>query len=627
MNTEIHKNQRHRGSSRKAAINMIKVAAWAVIAGGIFATPARSQVEPDKGPSDESVAAVDTAPVPQPAPTGPAVANPEPVKPTTPNVAPVVPSATSPAVPDPEVVKPTTPQVLVPKPATTAPASPEVAVPQPTDVKPATTQPVVAKPTGGDSAPTWPAGAQPGAKPAADSVSIIANGLSPAGDITLMMNKSVVLTTKVPYKRVSIAQPDVADVNLVGPSEVLLTAKRPGTTQLILWDDQDRSQIVDVLVNFDLRALETQIKTMFPKAAIRAESANGAIILRGHVPDLHTAQQAVAIAAPYGAAGGGPAGVLNFLEISGGQQVVLQVRFAEVSRSVSQNLGFNAFVTDGKFNLGFQNGPGGAPIGALATGATAGVPAVPIFGSAKTGAASFEFFINALRSNSLLRILAEPNLTAISGEKASFLAGGEFPIPVPQAGSGGTTITIEYKTYGIKLNFTPTVLGDGRVLLHCTPEVSELDYTDSVTLNGYVIPGLTTRNVDTTVELADGQTFALAGLLQNQIKASKNITPLLGDMPVLGALFRSVQYSRSETELVVLVTPRLVEGLNPGQVPKLPGEFWRDPTEAQLFLGADLGGPAPDIRHAPAIRSDKFYGPTGFHPAPVTATPAATKNE
>ena len=185
---------------------------------------------------------------------------------------------------------------------------------------------------------------------------------------------------------------------------------------------------------------------------------------------------------------------------------------------------------------------------------------VPVFGAAQAGNASFEMFLTALRQNNLLRDLAEPNLTAISGNTASFLAGGEFPIPVPQAGGGGSAITIEYKKYGISLNFTPTVLGDGRLRLHCTPAVSSLDYTNSVTLNGFVVPALTTRNVDTTVELAEGQTFALAGLLDNKIIANKSVTPFLGDLPVLGLLFRSVKYQRSETELVVLVTPHMVEG-------------------------------------------------------------------
>ena len=234
--------------------------------------------------------------------------------------------------------------------------------------------------------------------------------------------------------------------------------------------------------------------------------------------------------------------------------------------------------------------------------------------AAAAGNTSFEYFITALRNNGLLRILAEPNLTAISGQQASFLAGGEIPILVPQASGGGSVTTVEYKQYGIQLNFTPTVLGDGRVRLSCTPQVSDLDYAHAVELGGAPVPALITRNVNTTVELAEGQTFALAGLLKNEVTANKNITPFLGDLPAIGALFRSVSYQRSETELVVLVTPHLVEALNPNQVPRLPGDPWRDPTEGQLFWKADLGGPAPDVRHAPAVHTSRFYGTTGYTP-------------
>lgn len=455
-------------------------------------------------------------------------------------------------------------------------------------------------------------------------ISLVSKGLNANGAISLMVNKSVVISTRVPFKRVHVAQPDIADVNLVGPSEMLLMAKKPGSTQLVIWDDQENSQVIEVVVGFDLAGLQDQIKSMFPKASISVESAHGVIVLRGHVPDLQTAQKAVSVATPYSADLRNP--VLNFLEVSGGQQVMLQVRFAEVSRSVTQTLGFNAFATDGKFSLGLGNGPVGSPptvANAATLGTTNTAGAFPIYGGAAFGNTTLEYFIAALRTNSLLRSLAEPNLTAISGQQASFLAGGEFPIPVPSSSGGGTVITIEYKQYGIQLNFTPTVLGDGRIRLQCMPTVSELDYSNAVEFDGFTIPGLTTRTVNTTVELAEGQTFALAGLLQDQVKASRTSTPVLGDLPVLGPLFRSVSYQNNETELVVLVTPHLVEPLNPNQVPKLPGEVWRDPSEAELFWNGDLGGPAVDLHHAPRVRSSQFYGTPGFNPAP-TPGPSAT---
>jgi pilus assembly protein CpaC len=232
--------------------------------------------------------------------------------------------------------------------------------------------------------------------------------------------------------------------------------------------------------------------------------------------------------------------------------------------------------------------------------------------------------IAALRENSLLRVLAEPNLTAISGQEANFLAGGEIPIPVPQdSGGGSSTITIEYKEFGVGLKFVPLVLGDGRIRLKCAPEVSDLDFTNAVTLQGFRVPAITKRSLSTTVELKEGQTLALAGLLNSRITSSSSVVPLLGDIPVLGALFRSQSYNRQETELVVLVTPRLVSGMNNDQLPALPGEKWRTPTEGELFWLNDLGGELPAVKKPVAAQKPaRFQGNYGF--APVEA-PAADK--
>jgi pilus assembly protein CpaC len=252
---------------------------------------------------------------------------------------------------------------------------------------------------------------------------------------------------------------------------------------------------------------------------------------------------------------------------------------------------------------------------------------VTLFGAGQIGNFYFEYFIQALRQNNLMRLLAEPNLVAISGQEASFLAGGEFPIPVTQGGggSGGVAVTIEYREFGVRLKFVPVVLGDGRIRLRVAPEVSDLDFTTAVRFNGFVVPGLNSRKLDTTVELQDGQTFAIGGLLNNAMTSSKDVTPGLGDLPVLGVLFRSVRYQRKETELVVLVTPRLVSGMNPGQVPTLPGEHWRDPNELDLFLNRDIGGEMPDSRRAAttqpiaadsdAADAPRYRGSYGFTPA------------
>jgi len=251
--------------------------------------------------------------------------------------------------------------------------------------------------------------------------------------------------------------------------------------------------------------------------------------------------------------------------------------------------------------------------------------------------------VQALRQNNLLRMLAEPNLIATSGQTASFLAGGEFPVPVTQGGggAGGVAVTVEYREFGVRLQFTPVVMGDGKIRLKVAPEVSDLDFTTAVRFNGFVIPGLTSRKVETTIDLGDGQTFAIAGLLNNSVTASKDVTPLLGDLPVVGVLFRSVRYQRKETELVVLVTPRLVDAMNPAQVPAVPGENWRHPSENELFWNRDLGGDAtprrrtaatkPIASSADAVQEPKdlidvprFQGEYGFTPTTQPSDSAST---
>jgi pilus assembly protein CpaC len=303
-------------------------------------------------------------------------------------------------------------------------------------------------------------------------------------------------------------------------------------------------------------------------------------------------------------------------------------------------LGFNFGYTDGRSFAGNNVGQVN-PLGIMTVGSGSDLavsnpnPAVTFFGRGVFGDTAFTYFIAALKQNNLLRILAEPNLIAMSGKEASFLAGGEFPIPVTQGGgsAGGTAVTIEYKEFGVKLKMTPVVLGGGRIHLIVAPEVSDLDFTTAVQFNGFVVPGVTTRKVRTEIELNEGQTFAIAGLLNNNITTSKDVTPVLGEIPVLGALFRSVRYQRKETELVVLVTPHLVEGMNPGSVPPVPGEQWRDPTFGQLFIDGNLGGPVTDGHGVPKYGTvpDKrpaavYRGPYGYTPPTENPTTADNKS-
>lgn len=444
--------------------------------------------------------------------------------------------------------------------------------------------------------------AQPGA-------ALVETGLE-SGKLALAINKTAVVTTKEKYKRFSVGQPEIADVTAVGPTTLLVTGKKFGTTQIIIWDEAEQSQVIDVSVDFDIAALRDEFKRMFPDAPISVDVLNGQVTLKGRVPNLKVAEQAERVAKAYSPL------VINFLEIGGGQQIVLQVQFIEMSRAASNELGFSGLFTDGRTKIGTINGGNGSPIGALAQGQDYTIdPTVSLFASGNIGGTLFEAFLSAMKSNSLARTLAEPNLVAISGEDAEFLAGGEIPIPVPQAGAGGsTTITIEYKEFGVRLKYNAVVLGDGRIRLKVNPEVSELDYNNSTSVGGQPVPGIRTRKVQSIVEMAEGQTLALAGLLQRRVDAKSTGTPGLADLPIIGAMFRSVTYSRSETELVILVTPKLAQAMNPGQVPALPGADWRYPNEAELYGFGDLGGSrtkGPDGKEIPAP-APRFVGPNGF---------------
>lgn len=450
-------------------------------------------------------------------------------------------------------------------------------------------------------------------EPPNDRARLVTDGLDGEGQLTLLVNRSVTLATVKPYRIVNVAQPELLTVNTIAAQSLLVTAKKPGTTQLVLWDENENSQVIDVTIHADLSALQDLLKKQLPGATIEVGSGTAeSVVLRGKVPDLHAARQAAELAAPFGK-------VINLLEVSGGQQVMLQVRFMEVSRTALTALGVDigAAVSNGDFSIGMSG----------QNRLAAGDRALSLSGSGAWGDFSFEAFIDALKRNSLARVLAEPNLTVISGEEGDFLAGGEVPIPVPQSGTGGSaTITIEYKEFGIRLRCTPVVLGDGRIRMKVAPEVSELDYANGTSVGGQTVPGLRTRKVNTVVEMSDGQTFMLAGLISRRVDARNQGTPGLSNLPVLGTLFRSVRYERNETELVILVTPRLVQPMNPDQVTPLPGQKWRYPNEVDFLFNGDLGGEIkdqPDVNRRGATTNaapPKFVGRHGFAPDPSEPT-------
>jgi pilus assembly protein CpaC len=451
--------------------------------------------------------------------------------------------------------------------------------------------------------------------PAGQGAVLVNSGLDEDDRLELVGGQSRMLTTAARYSDLNAIDPTIADVSAVDPTHILVIARKAGATQVIVRNAEGQSQVIDVVVKVDTGAVRALLGQLRGAESVRVNEFRGKVILQGTVPNLRVAEQAQQVAAPMGE-------VINFLEVAGGQQVMLHVVFAEVSRSATSALGVNLGFTDGR-SFGGSNIGQISPLGIEELdGGGVGLavrdpsPSVTLFGVGRLGSTAVAGFLQALREDNLLRVLAEPNLVAISGEEASFLAGGEYPIPVTQGGSGdGTAVTIEFREFGVRLRFLAIVQGDGRIRLKCMPEVSDLDFTTAVTLNGFVVPGLSQRRVSTTVELGDGQALAIAGLLRNNVTAVRRATPVLGDLPVLGTLFRSVRYQRQETELVVFVTPRLVAAVDPAKLPEAPGAVWRHPTENDLFLTTDLGGPVRPEPPAGQELAPLYYGPFGFNRA------------
>jgi pilus assembly protein CpaC len=467
-----------------------------------------------------------------------------------------------------------------------------------------------------------PAGAQSTTQPAAPAAAA-----APDNGVHLDAGRSVILHLPRLAKLVSIGDPTVAAVNVLPDGRgLLVTGKKGGSTALIVMDDTGRSTVYDVTIDPDFTALRKQLREAFPGVAVQASPLNDTIALRGIVPSDKVAAQIAEMAGTF-------AKVHNFTEVAGGQQVMLQIRFAEVDRSAVRNLGVNFGGTDGissfASNVGQVNPLGFISSGGangVALGAQTGGSAITLFGQGQFGRTAFAYFVSALEENGLVRMLAEPNLLATNGQEGSFIAGGEFPVPVSQGGGSGAgaAVTVQYQEYGIRLNFTPLVEGNGMIRLKVAPEVSELDFANAVRSNGFLIPALTKRKVSTTVELADGQSFALAGLMNDTMSATTDAVPLLGDIPVIGMLFRSTKYQRQQTELVVLVTPHLVGPTDPDTTAALPGEHWRFPTDADAYLRWDMGGdqlkpakdghPGADRNLESAVPPRTFHGTYGFTP-------------
>lgn len=374
--------------------------------------------------------------------------------------------------------------------------------------------------------------------------------------LNITVNKSQTVRIEQPFAEALVGNSEIADVIPLTDKTLYLLGKKTGSTRLSILDaDKRLLGIIEVEVSYDAAAIHSQFRKSLPGARIKVSPVNGNILLTGFVPDAVALEKAVAIANQYA-----PDSVTNSLSVAGSQQVMLEVRFVEASRNATRNLGINwSIVAQNPANFALNtNLPGAVGLGAFPS-------TVLPFGSMVTrllnGGTSADLVIQALEEKGLARRLAEPNLVALSGDTASFLAGGEFPFPV---GRDNNNITIEFKKFGVGLAFTPTVLANGLINLKIEPEVSEIDPNNTLVVNDTTIPGLVTRRAKTTVELRDGQSFAIAGLLQSNHSKARRQLPWIGQVPVLGSLFRSASYERRETDLVIIVTPKLVQPAGPG---------------------------------------------------------------
>ena len=448
--------------------------------------------------------------------------------------------------------------------------------------------------------------------------------------ITVYIGKSEDVRTETSFVELTVGDPEVADVNPLTDRSLSILGKKNGTTRVSAYAEGKKLiGVFDVEVIYDTSLINTEIHRRFPYAKLRVTAVNGRLMLSGTAPDGPTVDKAVTIAKQFGP------DVINTVEVLSPQQVMLEVRFIEANRNAGRDLGvqWNVFGQHNLANIGNRTAANQLPITPAGDspfkqpGVTSGGPnsssglgispitvAGVLSGTAPfgllvsrliAGGSEIDVIINALEQKGIARSLAEPNLVALSGDTASFLAGGEFPVPVP--GALGQ-VTIDYKRYGVGLAFTPTVLGGGLINLKIEPEVSQLDISHPVTVAGVSVPPLIVRRASTTVELRDGQSFVIGGLLQSNGQNAISQMPWLGDVPVLGALFRSTSYQKNETDLAIIVTPRLVRPARPGDVIKTPLDSSLPPNDVDLFLMGKTEVPRSVARLAEGVAPREYAG-------------------
>src|SRR5271165_208898 len=370
--------------------------------------------------------------------------------------------------------------------------------------------------------------------------------------LRVMVDKSLLINTTEQIKRISVTDSSVADPVVIAPTQILVHGKSPGEVSLIIWDELERSRSFDLRVDVDVSACSEEERRVFPEEQITVTPSRSAVVLSGHVTTEDVAKRAGELAAAYSK------NVVNVLTFGpvGAQEVLLEVKFAEVDRSALSQVGINVFST-GAANL----------IGTTTTGQYGGFGSQAItqtqgqntpYSATQTVSNVLNMFlfspnlhlgavIEALETKNLLQILSEPNLIAVNGKKASFLAGGQFPFPIVQPGAGFTAVTISFKEFGVKLEFTPVIMPNGNIHLTVAPEVSTLDFADALTISGFTVPALSTRKAETEFELRDGQSFVIAGLIDNRVTDTWNKVPGLGDIPILGAFFKSKSIPKSNS--------------------------------------------------------------------------------
>lgn len=417
----------------------------------------------------------------------------------------------------------------------------------------------------------------------AEGIAPVTIGNSQVQQLDLTVGKSKVLEVPVPLKRASLANPDIADTVILSPTQIYLTGKTVGVTNLTLWQEADKiSSIIDVVVMPDVSRIKEDLHRLFPNERnIGVMATHDRLTLSGVVSSAATLPKVLDMAESYA-----PKRVVNMLGVGGVQQVMLEVRVAEMSRELIKRLGIN-FVMNGPDSFGIsllsqlatisQLTQVGGSLGSLDLIYSQTVNG--IFGFS-TGSLSWQGIIDALKEQNLVKVLAKPTLLAVSGQEAAFLAGGEFPIPVPQAFG---VVTIQFKKFGVGLSFTPNVLDDKHIAVTVAPEVSELDFQNALRFQGFTIPAITTRRAATAIELADGQSFAIGGLLRDNVRESVKKFPYLGDLPILGALFRSTSFQKNETELLIIVTPHLVKPMDVA-TQSLPTDYFVEPNDFELFM-------------------------------------------